>query len=85
MRRWLAMLGGPWLWLGIFAFVVEPLLWLSFLSLMPLSQAVMLGSVNIIGVMIGGRLLFGEMLTTRRLIAIALITVGVALVGWGQA
>jgi drug/metabolite transporter (DMT)-like permease len=83
IRRWRAMLSSPPLWLGIAAFVVEPLLWLWFLSLMPLAEAVMLGSVNIVGVMIGGHLLFGEELSRRRLIAILLISVGVALVGWG--
>jgi drug/metabolite transporter (DMT)-like permease len=83
VRRWRAMLSSPALWLGIGAFVIEPLLWLWFLSLMPLAEAVMLGSVNIVGVMIGGHLLFGEELNHRRLTAIVLISVGVAMVGWG--
>jgi drug/metabolite transporter (DMT)-like permease len=78
---WLKLLRTPHLWLGVGAFVVEPLMWLGFLSLVPLAQAVMLGSANIVGVMIGGRLLFGERLSGQRLAAIGLICLGVILVG----
>jgi len=79
---WLNLLRSPYLWLGVGAFVVEPLMWLRFLSLVPLSQAVMLGSANIVGVMIGGHLLFGERISRQRLTAIGLICLGVILVGW---
>jgi len=50
----------------------------------PLGQGVMAGSITIVGVMVGGRTLFGERITSPRLSAVSLITVGVALVGWGQ-
>lgn len=84
-RHWQRMLGMPFLWLGIAAFIVEALLWVGFLSLVPLSQGVMMGSLNIVAVMLGGRLLFGELITARRVLAIGLVAVGVGLVGWGGA
>lgn len=84
-RHWALLLRQPLLWLGIAAFLAEPLLWLAFLSMVPLSQGVMLGSANILGVMLGGWLFFHERLTARRIAAIALIGTGVVLVGWGQA
>jgi len=82
LERWKHMLGDRWLWLGISAYVVEIFCWIAFLSMVPLSVAVLLGSINILAVMLGGRIFFGEALTTRRLTATALITVGVVLVGW---
>jgi EamA domain-containing membrane protein RarD len=42
----------------------------------------MVGSINIIVVMIGGRIFFKETLSPRRITAIGLIAVGVALAGW---
>jgi len=81
--RWLRLLTDRWTWIGIGAFVAEFLLWLAFLSMVPLSLAVLVGSADIVAVMIGGWLCFGEALTARRCVAAALITIGVALVGWG--
>jgi len=83
--HWQALTGDPFLWLGIAAYAGEAFLWLAFLSLVPLSQGVMMGSFNMILVMIGGRLFFHETLTPRRLGAIGLIATGVTLVGWGGA
>lgn len=83
--RWRRLLTSGLLWFGVSLFVFEAFLWLAFLSYVPLSQGVMVGSVNIIGVMIGGRLLFNEILSPKRNIAILLIAGGVALVGWGGA
>lgn len=80
---WLRMLSNRWIWIGIFSYVVEFFLWLAFLSLVPLSVAVLVGSVNILTVMIGGRIFFGEALTPRRLGAALLIGGGMILVGWG--
>jgi drug/metabolite transporter (DMT)-like permease len=82
-KRWLAMLNDRWIWLGLAAFVVEFMLWLAFLSLVPLSQAVLVGSVNILAIMAGGRLFFGETLNNRRVAGALVIASGVALVGWG--
>lgn len=82
LAGWRRMFSSGWLWFGIVAFVVEFFMWLAFLSLVPLSIAVMVGSFNILTVMIGGRLFFREPLTPRRITAVTLIGCGVALVGW---
>lgn len=79
--RWLHMACRPWLWTGIGCYVLEFLAWIAFLSLLPLSQAILLGSINIVAVMVAGRLLFGEKLTRLRVAGIVLVTVGVAIVG----
>jgi drug/metabolite transporter (DMT)-like permease len=79
---WRSVLPQPILWLGIGAFAAEFLAWLSFLSLVPLSKGVLVGSVNILAVMIGGRIFFRERVTAARAAAGMLIATGVALVGW---
>ena len=71
-------------WIALASFVVLFLAWLAFLSRVPLGQGVMAGSITIVGVMLGGRLLFRELITPPRALAIALIAVGVTLVGWGH-
>jgi drug/metabolite transporter (DMT)-like permease len=81
LARWLYMARRPWLWLGIGCYVIEFLVWIAFLSLLPLSQAILLGSINIVAVMVAGRLLFGEKLTRLRMAGILLVTLGVAIVG----
>jgi len=78
---WCGLVRCPTLWLGIFSYVAEFLLWLAFLTLVPLSEGVLLGSVNIIVIMILGRLFFHESLTPLRLIGIGLVALGVAIVG----
>ena len=83
LAHWRALAQGPMMWIGIACFVAESWLWLALLSYVPLSVAVMVGSINIIGVMIGGRFLFGERLTPARMAGIGLVALGVALAGWG--
>jgi drug/metabolite transporter (DMT)-like permease len=83
LQRWLAMARNRWLWIGLVSYVAEILSWLAFLSLVPLGMAVLLGSLNIICVMVGGRIFFQEKLTRRRLLAVTLVALGVVLVGWG--
>jgi len=85
IQHWLRLLRQIPLWIGLTAFVAEFVLWFAFLSYVPLSLGVMVGSINIIAVMIGARLLFKERLEPARVLAIGLISVGVALVGWGGA
>lgn len=80
---WRRMLSQRWIWIGGFSFAAEFLLWLAFLTIVPLSQAVLVGSANILTVMIGGRIFFGERLTSRRIGAAFLIAAGTVLVGWG--
>ena len=81
LARWLHMARRPWLWLGIGCYVIEFLIWIAFLSLLPLSEAILLGSINIVAVMVAGRILFGEKLTRLRVAGIVLVTLGVAIVG----
>jgi drug/metabolite transporter (DMT)-like permease len=57
------------------------LVWLAFLTLVPLSQGVLLASFNIITIMLVGRVIFKELLTIYRLIGMLLITAGVIFVG----
>ncbi len=81
LARWKHMAARPWLWLGIGCYVIEFVVWIAFLSLIPLSEGVLLGSINIVAIMIAGRFLFGEKLTRLRVTGIALVTLGVAIVG----
>jgi drug/metabolite transporter (DMT)-like permease len=81
ITHWRYMAARPWLWLGIACYIAEFLAWIAFLSLLPLSEGVLLGSINIVIVMLAGRLLFGERLTTMRVTGILLVSLGVLLVG----
>ncbi len=79
--RWKSMLGSFPLWIGIVCFCLEFVVWLAFLSVLSLSQGVLLGAINMVSIVIAGRLVFKERLDRMRLIGMALITVGVILVG----
>jgi drug/metabolite transporter (DMT)-like permease len=83
LEHWRHMLGRPWLWLGVFCFIVEFVVWLAFLSVVPLAQGVLLGMISIVVVMLGGRLAFHEHFTRPRIIGMLLIVSGVAIVGAG--
>lgn len=78
---WIDLFKNYWLWIGIGSYVSEFFLWLAFLSLVDLSVGILLGSINIIAIMIVGRILFKELLTPHRIIGMLLITAGVAVVG----
>ena len=80
---WQQLVTQPTLWMGLALYVVEFFIWLAFLSSVPLWQGVMVASIDIIAVMIAGRIFFGEQITPARFSAVALITVGALLVGWG--
>ena len=71
----------PVLWAGVVCFGLELVLWLLLLRIIPLSQAILVGSMNIVTVAVAGRLVFGERIDTWRAAGIALIAVGVALAG----
>ena len=79
--RWRFMAARPWLWIGVGCYVAEFLVWLAFLSLVPLSEGVLLGSINIVAIMVAGRLLFRERLSPMRVAGIVLVSLGVAVVG----
>ncbi|HWU78296.1 MAG TPA: EamA family transporter [Rhodanobacter sp.] len=81
LARWKYMASRPWLWLGVGCYVIEFLVWIAFLSLLPLSEGVLLGSINIVAIMVAGRFLFGEKLTRLRVAGILLVTLGVVIVG----
>jgi drug/metabolite transporter (DMT)-like permease len=81
LARWKYMARRPWLWLGVACYVIEFLVWIAFLSLIPLSQGVLLGSINIVAIMVAGRFLFGEKITRLRVAGIVLVTLGVTIVG----
>jgi drug/metabolite transporter (DMT)-like permease len=83
VARWKYMLGRRWIWAGMACYVVEFVVWIAFLSLVPLSQGVLLGSINIVAIMIAGRFLFRERLSPMRVTGILLVAVGVAIVGAG--
>lgn len=76
-----ALIAQPLFWIAIACFVALLVAWVGFISLVPLSQGVMAGSITIVGVMIGGRLAFGEQLTGSRVLAVGLISLGVLMVG----
>ncbi len=81
LARWRHMLARPWIWIGVGCYVFEFLAWIAFLSLVPLSSGVLLGSINIVAIMLAGRWLFGETITRMRLAGILLVSLGVAIVG----
>lgn len=81
MAHWRYMMARPWIWLGMACYVIEFVAWLAFLSLVPLSDGVLLGSINIVVIMLAGRLLFREKLAPLRVAGIVLVSIGVAVVG----
>jgi drug/metabolite transporter (DMT)-like permease len=80
-ERWRNLLRLPALWLGIIFFALEFVVWLALLSLIPLGQAMLLGSINIVAVAVAGRIFYGERFARRRVVGLALIAVGVSLAG----
>jgi drug/metabolite transporter (DMT)-like permease len=81
LARWKSMLSSVPLWIGIVCFCLEFVVWLAFLSVLSLSQGVLLGAINMVSIVIAGRLIFKERLDWMRLLGIALISVGVIFVG----
>jgi multidrug transporter EmrE-like cation transporter len=82
--HWRGMLTRPWLWIGVCCYIAEFFVWMAFLSQVELSVGIMLGCINIVAIMLAGRLLFNETLTRWRVIGILLITCGVAVIGFGE-
>jgi drug/metabolite transporter (DMT)-like permease len=78
---WKRKLRSPALAIGVVCFCLEFVVWLALLSLIPLSQAILIGSINIVTVALSGRVLFGERLDATRAAGVALIAIGVALAG----
>lgn len=78
---WHRMASKPYVWFGIVCYIAEFILWIAFLSLVPLSEGVLLGSINIVAVMILGRIFFREKMTPLRVLGIVCVSLGVAVVG----
>ncbi|HEY0197381.1 MAG TPA: EamA family transporter [Rhodanobacter sp.] len=81
LARWKYMALRPWLWIGIASYAIQFLVWIAFLSFVPLSQGVLLGSISTVAIMVAGRFLFGEKLTQLRVAGMLLVTLGVIIVG----
>ena len=80
---WSVLLRHRLVGLGLLCYGIEFVTWLAFLTLVPLSLAVLLASVNVVAVMLAGRLLFHEKAGALRTTGILLIAAGVAVVGLG--
>lgn len=81
LARWRRMARDARLWAGIGCYLFEFLAWTAFLSLVPLGRGVLLGSINIVAIMLAGRVLFGERFTPLRVLGVGLVGSGVVLVG----
>ena len=81
LHRWKKMLSSLPLWIGVACFGVEFTVWFALISVVPLSLAVLIGSIDIVAVMLIGKLLFQERLDRMRLAGMTLIAIGVALAG----
>ncbi|GGA20620.1 hypothetical protein [Dyella nitratireducens] len=79
--RWRHMASRPWLWLGLSAYALHLASWIAFLSLVDLSKGMLLASINMVAIMLGGRFLFRETFTPLRVAGILLVSAGVAIVG----
>ena len=71
----------PLMWSGVLCFAVQFVTWLALISLVPLSQAMLINSINIVAVLVASRLVFREKLTIARVAGASLISFGVALAG----
>lgn len=80
-HRWKIMLSSIPLWVGIVCFCLEFVLWLVLLSILPLSSGVLLGTINMVAIMVAGRVLFRELLDPMRVLGMIFIILGVVLVG----
>jgi undecaprenyl phosphate-alpha-L-ara4N flippase subunit ArnE len=82
LQYWHALAFDPRIQLGIAAYAIGLVLWIAALNYVPLSVAFPLASLSYCGVAIGGHYWLGEKLGRRSIIAIAMITIGAALVCW---
>lgn len=82
LRYWRDLALERWIQFGIAVHLVALLIWIAVLSFVPLSIAFPLASLSYCGAAIGGHYWLGERLGRRAGVAIALITIGAALVSW---
>jgi drug/metabolite transporter (DMT)-like permease len=74
------LLREPWLLAGLCIYAVEFVVWVRILSLLPLSVAGPLASMNILGIVLASRVLLGEPVSSRQWSGAMLIVAGVAIV-----
>lgn len=79
--RWQRFAREPWIWVGLSLFGAEFFLWLAVLSVLPLSQGILLGSTSILVMLVAGRICFAERLGPLQWLGGSLIALGVAVVG----
>ncbi len=70
----------PWLLAGIAIYAVELVVWIRVLAVVPLGIAFPIASLNILGIVLAGRMLLGESVSRRQWVGAALITAGVAII-----
>jgi multidrug transporter EmrE-like cation transporter len=80
---WSRIALSPWIGGGIAAYALEFPVWLAVLSLAPLSAAFPAASLGYVGVAVACRFILGEPIGRRRIAAMALVVLGVALVSIG--
>ena len=80
LAGWVRMLRRPWLWVGTASFLLHFVLWIAFLSSVPLSQGMLLAALQIVVIYAAGRVLFHEPGSWLRLGGVALVALGVAIV-----
>ena len=85
LRYWGGMLMDPWIQAGVAAHAVELVMWVAALKLAPLSLAFPLVSLSYCGVAVASHFLLGERIGARSALAIAMVSVGAALVAWPTA
>ncbi len=76
-----AVIGSPLVILGLGLFGLSAILWLAVLARVPLSSAYPVIALGIVVTVAAGHLIFGEALGATKLGGVALIVVGVVLVG----
>lgn len=69
-----------WTSAGLGIFAIETLLWLRVLGVLPLTVALPIASLNMLGVAVASRVFLGECVTPRRWAGTAIVTAGVVLV-----
>lgn len=67
--------------LGVLIYIVEYIVWIGFLSTMPLSMAYPLSSVTVVMILLASKLCLGEQVGKYRWLGAALIIGGMFLVG----
>src|SRR5258708_35312880 len=65
-QRGKGMLRSPTLWAGILCFCLEFVVWLALLSLIPLPQAILIGSINLVLLPLAGGEFFPDVLAATR-------------------